>query len=264
MFWIFFIIVVLGLFLVNRELITRTMENTQFMDRVFNRSAEQEKADDTQPEEIKEEENLVAIEQEPQNKVPLPEVSIQDTIQPEEPAAQNSVSEEPPATVEPEREAPAETVQQKNQTTGTPERPSTETRSRNVYLMRIENDGTISRVMVTRKLPVSDSPLADSITALLSGPTAEEQNNGLNSLIPKDTQLLSAIVRGTTAYLNFNENFQFNTYGTEGYAAQLRQIIWTATEFSTVKDVQFLIEGRRLDFLGAEAILIGSPLDRSF
>jgi spore germination protein GerM len=81
------------------------------------------------------------------------------------------------------------------------------------------------------------------------------------TLIPEGTRLLSAMVRGQTAYLNFNEEFQFNTYGMEGYAAQIRQVIWTATEFSTVADVQILIEGRRLDYLG-ESIPIGSPLNR--
>ncbi|MDR3124205.1 MAG: GerMN domain-containing protein, partial [Treponema sp.] len=65
----------------------------------------------------------------------------------------------------------------------------------------------------------------------------------------------------STAYLSFSEDFQFNTYGVEGYIGQLRQIIWTATEFPNISDVQILIEGRRIDYLG-ERIAIGSPLGR--
>ncbi|MDR2865644.1 MAG: GerMN domain-containing protein, partial [Spirochaetaceae bacterium] len=42
----------------------------------------------------------------------------------------------------------------------------------------------------------------------------------------------------------------------------LRQIVWTATEFSSVHDVQILIEGRKIDFLG-EAIRIDRPLSRN-
>jgi spore germination protein GerM len=68
-------------------------------------------------------------------------------------------------------------------------------------------------------------------------------------------------VRGSTAYISFSEEFQYNTFGVEGYAAQLRQIVWTVTEFTNVSDVQILIEGRRVDYLG-EGIWIGSPLDR--
>lgn len=81
------------------------------------------------------------------------------------------------------------------------------------------------------------------------------------SLIPSGTRILSATVRGNTAYINFSEDFQYNTYGVEGYAAQLKQIVWTATEFPNVENVQILIEGRRVDYLG-EGIWIGSPLNR--
>jgi spore germination protein GerM len=104
--------------------------------------------------------------------------------------------------------------------------------------------------------------MMDSLRSLLSGPNAEEERQGLRSLIPPGTRLLPATtVRGNTAYVNFSEDFQYNTFGVEGYAAQLRQVIWTATEFSNIKDVQILIEGRRVDYLG-EGIWIGSPLSR--
>ena len=47
----------------------------------------------------------------------------------------------------------------------------------------------------------------------------------------------------------------------EGYAGQIRQIVFTITEFPNIKSVQILIEGRRLDYLG-EGVWIGSPLGR--
>jgi spore germination protein GerM len=105
--------------------------------------------------------------------------------------------------------------------------------------------------------------MLDVLQALLQGPSAEEQRQGLISLIPPGTRILSrtTTVRGNTAYINFSEDFMFNTYGVEGYAAQLRQIVWTVTEFSNVKDVQILVEGRRVDYLG-EGIWIGSPIGR--
>jgi spore germination protein GerM len=136
-----------------------------------------------------------------------------------------------------------------------------ETRERGVYFTRIDRDGTILRTKASRKIAVSDSPMLDSLKALLSGPTMEEQRQGLMSLIPKDTRILSATVRGNTAYISFSEDFLYNTYGVEGYAAQLRQIVWTLTEFPNINDVQILIEGRRIDYLG-EGIWIGSPVNR--
>ena len=112
-----------------------------------------------------------------------------------------------------------------------------------------------------RKLPVSDSPMTDVIEALITGPTQDEKRQGLISLIPPETRILSATVRGETAYISFSEEFQYNTYGVEGYAGQRMQIVYTITEFSNVKDVQILIEGRRVDYLG-EGVWIGSPLKR--
>jgi spore germination protein GerM len=80
-------------------------------------------------------------------------------------------------------------------------------------------------------------------------------------MIPHNTRILSATVRGSTAYISFSEDFMFNTFGVEGYVAQLRQIVWTVTEFPNVRDVQILIDGRRIDYLG-EGIWIGSPISR--
>jgi len=103
--------------------------------------------------------------------------------------------------------------------------------------------------------------MVDTLNVLLSGPSSSELNKGLLNLIPEKTRILSATVRGNTAYISFSEDFLFNTFGIEGYVAQLRQIVWTATEFPNVNDVQILIEGRRLDYLG-EGIWIGSPINR--
>jgi spore germination protein GerM len=117
----------------------------------------------------------------------------------------------------------------------------------------------LSLSKTSRKIPPSDSPMQDSLNALLAGPSAEEQRRGLVSLIPRNTRILSATVRGSTAYINFSEDFQYNTYGVEGYSAQLNQIVWTATEFPNIADVQILVEDRRVDYLG-EGIWIGSPV----
>ena len=101
----------------------------------------------------------------------------------------------------------------------------------------------------------------DVLSIMLAGPSSEEINRGILNLLPKNTRLLSATVRGNTAYISFNEDFLFNTFGVEGYVAQLRQVVWTVTEFPNVTDVQILVEGRRIDYLG-EGIYIGSPISR--
>jgi spore germination protein GerM len=135
-------------------------------------------------------------------------------------------------------------------------------KKRTLYFVKIDSDGTLVRTAVIRSLSDSDSPMTDVLSVLIKGPTADEKKRGLDSLIPTGTRLLSATVRGSTAYLSFSEEFQFNTYGVEGYAAQLRQVVWTATEFSNIQNVQILINGRHLDYLGGDGIWIGTPLSR--
>jgi hypothetical protein len=132
---------------------------------------------------------------------------------------------------------------------------------RQVYLIRLDNDGGLVATKVERDLPSGDSPMRDALEAVIKGPSADESKRNLLSLIPENVRILGATVRGNTAYVDFSENFLFNTYGIEGYAGQLRQVVWTATEFSNVKDVQILVDGKRIDYLG-EGIWIGSPLSR--
>lgn len=145
-----------------------------------------------------------------------------------------------------------------------------ETREQSVFFVQVENDGADLRLTrVNRTLSVSGSPLTDALNALLSGPTAEEAQRGIVSFIPPDARVISVRVEGhavgdaiwNTAYVNFNEYFRYNTRGIEGFASQIQQVVWTATEFPNVRDVQILIEGNRVDFLHG-GVRIGSPIGR--
>lgn len=138
-----------------------------------------------------------------------------------------------------------------------------ETRDAALYFISVDNSGTLVREKIIRQVKKTDSPLTMAINSLLAGPTSGENQKGIISLIPSGTKLLSATVKNGTAVLNFNESFQFNTKGIEGCRGQLMQIVYTATEFSTVDNVQFLIEGQRKEFLGTEGIRIGYPLSRT-
>jgi len=183
---------------------------------------------------------------------PKPSVNIEQKPQTSEPA--KNQSEKKPAD---DKQTKPSTQKEKEK----PVQPPVQTRDRAIYFANVGSDGQILHSKVTRKIPVSDSPMQDALNVLLAGPTAEELSRGLVNLIPKNTRILSATVRGNTAYISFSEDFLFNTFGVEGYVAQLRQIVWTVTEFQNVKDVQILVEGRRMDYLG-EGIWIGSPISR--
>ena len=132
-----------------------------------------------------------------------------------------------------------------------------------LYFVRIDDDGVIVRQDVRRMVPASETPLTDALSSLMSGPDESDLRQHLVSLIPTGTKLLGVRVQGTTAIVNLSESFMYNHYGIEGYAGQLKQIVYTATAFPTVHDVQILIDGERHDYLGGEGVYIGKPLSRN-
>ncbi|MDR2434370.1 MAG: GerMN domain-containing protein [Treponema sp.] len=259
LFWLVFFIAVTGVFLVNRETIAR---NFDFITQRLNLSPETASEDEAVEPEASPEGEAVATRpagtpvESPAAPLPVPEPSVK------EPVAGKTDAQ--PSPVEPpEKQTPAPQAAPAARPSSTPQtvpRP-VETQERNLYFTQVGADGAIIRSRVSRKIALSDSPMLDSLQVLLAGPIADEKRRGMVSLIPPNTRILSAAVRGSTAYISFSEDFQYNTYGVEGYAAQLNQIVWTVTEFPNVKDVQILIEGRRVDYLG-EGIWIGSPINR--
>lgn len=165
-----------------------------------------------------------------------------------------------------EEEPPAET--ELDTTDSTPiaaEEPqqNVQTSPVKLFFMYIDSSGNLIRKETERNLPLSTSPLTASITALINGPNTEESDKGYISLIPQGTRLLSASIKDKVAYLNFSDDFQWNKYGVEGYFGQLMQIVYTATTYSTVSSVQFLIDGQKQDYLGSEGVWIGTPLSRT-
>jgi len=183
-----------------------------------------------------------------------------DASEPELPG--KTVPEKPIASRPKQAEPPEPAAGAKSGTPASVQAPS-RLRAATLYFVRIDEDGTMVRQEAKRQIPASDSPLLDAMAALLKGPNEAELRRSLISLVPEGSKLLSAQVRGSTAYLNFNEAFMYNHYGIEGYAGQLKQVVYTATAFPTVQDVQILIEGTKRDYLGGEGVYIGKPLSRN-
>jgi germination protein M len=140
--------------------------------------------------------------------------------------------------------------------------PPERTRSARLWFAKVDADGAIELAPVIRSLPVGDSPLRDNLAALLAGPTASETGAGIVSFLPVGTAVRDVAVKGDIATIDFSEQFRFNTLGIDGLRAQLRQVVWVATEFPTVSRVQVLIEGRRVDYLAPEGAAVGFPLGR--
>ena len=264
LFWLAFAILFVVLFYINREAISNSIETIkkEISGDKTNQSetpVPESSSRNGEPDSPSSSPSIIKVN-------PVPESSPSSQTQ-----SQQTSASRPPAQTVPKTSSPASkpaaqsTAEKSSQTpqavTSQNMQSQTEIRERALYFIHVDRGGSILRERVTRKIPVSDSPMTDAIQALITGPNSEEKSKELMTLIPPNTRILSATVRGDTAYISFSEDFQYNTYGVEGYAGQLRQIVFTATEFPNIKYVQILIENRRVDYLG-EGIWIRSPLSR--
>lgn len=243
------VLVIFIIFLVKKDSILTNLKETRFFERVFGST----------PEFV---ENHTPAETETV-KIPLNQEEVVIKVEPEAKKEQVSPSQAASVKEEAPEKSPASQVKEE-------EKKESPKPVQNAYtelqlcFVEIDSDGTISRKIIKRSVPKTDSPLTSAIKEVIAGPdsTKSEERNCI-SLIPDGTKLLGARVSDGVAYLDFNENFEINTYGIEGYNGQLMQLVYTATSFSTVTSVQFLIEGKKKEYLGSEGQWIGSPLSRN-
>lgn len=252
LFWIALILLVLVVFLFSRDRISSVLTNTGFdpVLKIF-----QPKEKDPEVKRI-----------DPEGKV-IEEVDSGPAAESQEP--EQLVDSDP----SPQTEEPAETEQEielpdltsaEEEESGEEEPPLVDKKLRTsvLYFVTVGEDGSISLQHVSRPVYYEASPLTRTMEALLEGLSPQELNKGLLSLIPAQSRIRSIAVKGGTAHIDFTEAFAFNEFGAEGADASLKQVVYTATEFTTVTSVQITIEGRKRSFLVSEGIPISGPLNR--
>jgi len=132
-----------------------------------------------------------------------------------------------------------------------------------VYFNKVTKDEKQILVSVDRNVYYKNTPLTETINSLLKGPSQNEKNKEVITNIPGNTKLLSIYIKENIAFVNFSKEFEYNSYGKEAALAQIKQIVYTATEFPNIKSVQILIDGKVKKYMGGEGILIDKPYSRS-
>lgn len=258
-FWLIFAIAILIAFLIARGRISEVLDETGFFKEVMEDNSSF--ISDALKKTTQEIDTIIDI-------LPQEKESVVD-LQTTETSTENSEQEIPTSEEEkkPVTTAPPKIKTEDTLTLAKPETTETPTNTVKtkliLYFVMIEGDGTVVRKEVSREIDKTKIPLTTSLKALLQGPTISELEKGTMSLIPEGTKLLSATITDKTAFLNFSDEFQYNKFGVEGYLGQLMQIVYTATSFSSIDSVQFLINGQKESYLGGEGVWIGSPLPRS-
>jgi germination protein M len=191
-----------------------------------------------------------------QERASMPRVTRMENLAP---TVQESQEEIPPLPLieEPPVEKPKETVEKIE-----PVEPQLREYQSRLFYLKINDEGQILLKSILRNITYESGLLGATLDSLLSGPSQDDLIKGYFTLIPSDTKINSVAINDGIAWIDVSDEFSYNHLGYEGYQAQLNQIIYTATEFSSVRGVKITINGKEEEFLSAEGVNISGILTR--
>ncbi len=126
-----------------------------------------------------------------------------------------------------------------------------------VYFLRGEKLG-----VAERPAPRSEAVATAAMSALCLGPNAEDQGAGLSSAVPAGTRLLGLTIKGGVAIVDLSGEFASGG-GSLAMQARVAQVVYTLTQYPTVKAVDFRIDGEPLTELGGEGLMLDSSQKRA-
>ncbi len=109
-----------------------------------------------------------------------------------------------------------------------------------------------------------NTPATEAMQALLAGPTAMELATfpGLSSAVPAGTELRWVAVTDGVATVDLTGTFVTGG-GSLSFRSRLAQVVFTLTQFPTVDEVRFRIDGVATTVFGGEGVIIPAPVDRT-
>lgn len=175
------------------------------------------------------------------------------------PAGLASPSTTPSATATAEPTATATTEPTPTPEATPTETPDTEeTRQVTVYFLRDEKIAAASR-----SVPAADLRRAtEALEELLKGPTEAERAAGLSTAIPEGTELRGVNIENGVATVDLSGTFESGG-GSFSMGARLAQVVYTVTQFPTVQEVQFRLDGEPVEVFGGEGIILDHPVGRA-
>ncbi|MDF0726719.1 GerMN domain-containing protein [Cytobacillus sp. S13-E01] len=137
------------------------------------------------------------------------------------------------------------------ESTETVDEATTETVTRELYL--VDKNGMV--VPQTVQLPKTEGVAKQVLEYLVvGGPVTDMLPNGFRAVLPQDTQL-STNMDGDTVIVDFSK--EFANYEPEDELKILQAITFTLTQFDTIKNVKLTINGHEQD----EMPVNGTPID---
>jgi hypothetical protein len=125
-----------------------------------------------------------------------------------------------------------------------------------VYHLR---DGKVAPV--GRTVEATSAVARASLASLLDGPTTEERAAGLSSAIPSGTTLLDLSLVEGLATVDLSGEFD-DGGGSASMLGRVAQVVATLTRLPTIERVAFRLDGRAVETIGGEGVIVDPPLGR--
>ncbi|MEA2606626.1 MAG: hypothetical protein QOI00_1383 [Chloroflexota bacterium] len=191
----------------------------------------------------------------PLGSVPVPPVS------PDPSVAQGSPDVTPAASDEPSTE-PSEPPTGSSAPGGGPSAPPAGGILVRAYFWLGGLPGSEGLIAVLREGPGTKSVATAAVNALLGGPLTGESNHSITTAIPEGSKLLHLSIDNGVATIDLSAEFESGG-GSASVTTRLGQVVYTLTQFPTVKSVVFQIEGVTRTTFGSEGVVLDKPVTRA-
>jgi hypothetical protein len=116
---------------------------------------------------------------------------------------------------------------------------------------------------VLRQVPTSQAVATAAMIALLAGPSPSEaaSDPGIRTVIPAGTRLLGLSITAGVATVNLSAEFESGG-GSTSIFGRLAQVVYTLTQFPTIKTVLFLLDGRAVSVFSGEGVILDHAVGR--
>jgi spore germination protein GerM len=156
---------------------------------------------------------------------------------------------------------PNSTVQNPDTSGTTAQEPTRPVAEQTVQVYFLKDTGTTLELVPANVSVSSDQPteaLKGAFAELLKGTT----NGTATSTIPTGTRLLNLDVKDSGVYVDLSSEFTSGG-GSTSMTGRLAQVIYTASTLNPNAPVFISVEGRPLETLGGEGLIIDQPMTRA-
>ncbi|NEO22988.1 MULTISPECIES: GerMN domain-containing protein [unclassified Moorena] len=164
-------------------------------------------------------------------------------------------SPEVPVTTTPQSSTPksSQTIQP------TTEKPSTKEKIQVYWLNDVDNQIVLipSSIPLNNKTLNKGQILESAFEGLLAGPT----NGTFTTTIPQGTKLRGVSLKSDGVHVDLSQEFTVGG-GSSSMSGRLAQVVYTASSLDPNTQVWIEVDGKQLEVLGGEGLMLDQPLTR--